>query len=409
MKTPDGREFKDGEAGGFGSLARRAALTGLRLFGRFLVLVLKAMGKLVATTWRLAGALDAALWRGLKLGAIVLWRSGAAIWFVLGSAFQDLAEWLPSRTGRAYSAFSGIVLIVAALWIVDELRLAPAPYAGFGETRGAPVDLDDPILARIEERYVHLSEVASAALAAGAIREGETLTPKTAFERELVQSYVEQRLLAREAVDEGLHRSTTVARQLNAARDRILAAAYMERRLTTLVTDEAVERLYRAQADVTRLGDEVRARHIVVATREEAENVLRQLGRGGDFADLARAYSIDRSTAPLGGEIGYFTRDMMTPELAAAAFSTPVGATAPLFETEFGWHILEILDRRRSSGVPLEAVEDNIRRFLTLRTIETTVDQLKKARDVVYYNPDADEAPSTMEGTSGPSGGGSEE
>jgi len=405
MKTPDGREFRDGEAGSLAAIAGSAALHGLKLAGRFLVLALKATGKLIATTWRLAGALDAALWRGLKLAVVVLLRSGAAIWYVLGSAFADLVKWMPSRTGRAYSAFSGIVVIIAALWIVDNLRLAPAAFAGFGESARAPVDLEDPILARIEERYVHLSEVASAALAAGAIRDGETLTAKAAFERELVQAYVEQRLLAREAVDEGLHRSPMVARQLNAARDRILAAAYMEERLATLVTKEAVERLYRAQSDVTRLGDEVRARHIVVTTGAEAEDLLKKLRGGADFADQARAYSIDRSTASIGGEIGYFTRDMMTPELSAAAFSTPVGAIAPLVQTEFGWHIIEVLDRRRSTGIPLEAVEDNIRRFITLRTIEATVERLKKARDVVYYNPDTDEGSSEIERSASPSGG----
>ncbi|HXI87487.1 MAG TPA: peptidylprolyl isomerase, partial [Parvularculaceae bacterium] len=220
-----------------------------------------------------------------------------------------------------------------------------------------------------------------------ALRDGETLTPQTAFDRDLVRTFVEQRLLARAAIDEGLQRSTQVSRQVAAARERILAAAYMDQRLAATVTDTAVQRLYNAESDVTRLGDEVRARQIVVRTGEEAEEIVNEINAGASFADLARKYSIDHATRASGGEIGYFTRDMMDPPLAAAAFSTPVGEIATPFETEFGWHILEVEDRRPTAGVPFAAVRDNIRRFLTLRTIEATVDRLKEANDVVYYPP----------------------
>ncbi|MGE0408528.1 MAG: peptidylprolyl isomerase [Amphiplicatus sp.] len=384
MKTPDGQEFEAKRERAAGAVLFRLARGAVGFVWRLVVAAARGAGKLVATTWRLAAALDSALWRGAKLGASLAWRSLVAIVLVMASAFEDLAGWLPSRAGRAYAAISGVFLIIAALWIIDELRFAPAEFDAGGEGR-PPVDLDDPILARIEGRYVHLSEVAAAALASGALREGETLTAKAAFDRELVEAYVEQRLLARAALDEGLHRQTAVTRQLGAARDRILAAAYMEERLAETVTDDAVARLYRAQSDITRLGDEVRARHIVVETGAEAEEILAQLKAGASFEDLARRRSLDRSTAMIGGDLGYFTRDTREATLAAAAFSTPVGDYAPIFATEFGWHVLEVLDRRRSAGVPLAAVEDGIRRFLTRRTIDATLAALKKDHDVVYY------------------------
>jgi peptidyl-prolyl cis-trans isomerase C len=112
---------------------------------------------------------------------------------------------------------------------------------------------------------------------------------------------------------------------------------------------------------------------------------------GGDFAAYARARSLDRSTAPLGGEIGWFTKDMMTPPFAAAAFSTPVGSVAEPFASEFGWHILEVLDRRPTGGVAFAAVEDNVKRFLTMRAITQTIDALKDDEDVAYFPPDADQ------------------
>lgn len=407
MKTPDGQVFPAGLAGSPLAAAAGTARDALRIVWRFLVAVARAIGKFIATVWRLAGALDSALWRGVKLFAYAVWRACRVIAHVTAAATKDLMRWLPSRSGRAYTAFSGVILIVALLWIVDELRIAPALDTA-GDRLRAPIDLEDPILARIDGRYIHLSEVEAAALASGALQDGEVLTPETAFRRDLVSAYVEQRLLSRAALDEGLQRDPQVARQLGSARERVLAAAYMEERLVTVVTEEAVEQLYNAQSDVTRLGDEVRARQIVVATGEEAETVLAELRAGIPFGELARKYSIDRPTAALDGEIGYFTRDMMTPELATAAFSTPVGEIAPPFQTEFGWHIVEVMDRRRSSGIPLDAVRDNIRRFLTLRTIEAVVARLKEESEVVYYDVEpADEPAKTpVVGTPGGAGTG---
>ena len=353
---------------------------------------LGALGKAIATVWRLLGALDAALWNGLKLSSVALAGVTKVVLRSIWQGIRDFVAWLPTRPGRAYSALSGIVLILSSLWIVEEVFLKQEIYQQPGTTRQvAPVDNEDPILARMGGRYIHLSDVEIAANAGEQLREGEVLTPETAFSRGLVQSYVEQRLLAGAATADGLQRHAPVARRLNAARDRILAAAFLQGRIDAAVSDEAVEALYRAQSDVTQLGDEVKARHIVVATREEAAEIVLSIEAGADFSILAKEKSIDRSTAPLGGEIGYFTKDMMTPDFAAVAFVTDPGEMADPFETEFGWHLLEITDRRSTSGVSFEAVDDEIRRFLTMRTIEQALAELREDENVTYYDVSSDD------------------
>lgn len=382
IKTPDGKEFGQAKA------ARPVAAAVSAVFGAITEafrLVLRGVGKVIITVWRLAGALDSALWRALKL---LLRRTAAWIGYaanLLGRALRSLLLWLPTRTGRAYSAVSGVVLVVALLAIIDELRAVPGAAVDSGALYRAPVDQRDPILARIEGRYVHLSEIEASARAAGFLRPNETLTPESAFERELVESYVEQRLLARAALDEGLQRSPAVSRRVNAARDRVLASAFMDARLNEAVTPDAVERLYDAQAGVTALGDEVRARHIVVATEEEAAALIADLEGGADFAALARERSLDRATAPLGGEVGWFTRAMMTPSFSRAAFNIEPGNTASPFETEFGWHVLEVTGRRATQKVPFSEVSDDIESFLRRRTIETTLRELEEESQVVYF------------------------
>lgn len=397
MQTPDGKQRPNEALRESPRAAARAlgeAATALaRAFWTAASVLMRALGKLIITTWRLAAALDSALWRASKL----IFRkvvNGLAVAAALAAmAFGALLLWLPTRTGRAYSSICGVILIVAVLWIIDELRAGPGAAGADQALMRPPIDEEDPILARIGGRYVHLSEIESAARAGGFLRDGEALTPGSAFERGLVESYVEQRLLARAALDDGLQRSPSVLRQVNAARDRVLAASYMERKVNERVSDDTVERFYRSQRDITQLGDEVRARHILVASGEEAEEIITLLNNGGDFGALARERSLDRATAPLGGEIGWFTRAMMTPAFGRAAFSTEPGRLAAPFQTEFGWHILEVMDRRATHSVPFADVRDRIEEFLRLRTIDQTVKELSEESQVVYYRPEVQPKP----------------
>jgi peptidyl-prolyl cis-trans isomerase C len=379
VRTPDGRTFAQKRRSGAARPPLALALGAARA-------ALLGVWTAIRTLWRLAEALDSALWRGVKLAAGSTAAFFASTARAAGAAFAEVFRWLPSRGGRAYAAASAMVLALCVLWAGDEIRNARTRTASF-DSMFRPIDLADPIVARIDGRYVHLSEVEAYARASAQLQEGETLTVESAFERELVKAYVEQRLLARAAIEDGLQRDPGVQRRLNAARDRVLAASYMEARIAAAVTPERVRRLYESQADVTKLGDEVRARHILVFSEEEARLIIAELNAGGDFAAIARARSLDRATAPLGGEIGWFTKDMMTPSFSSAAFSTPVGEIAPPFASEFGWHVLQILERRPGSGVAFSAVEDNVRRFLTLRAVNETIEALQEEDDVAYFRP----------------------
>ena len=383
MQTPDGKDFDHASAPKPLSVAARALASAA-------MMLIRSLGKLIITTWRLAAALDSALWRAVKL---ILRKAlnGIAYAGALGArAFRSLLLWLPTRMGRAYSAGSGVVLIVAGLWIADELRAGPGiDDSGLSVLR-APIDEDDPILARIEGRYVHLSEIEAAARAGGVLRDEDVLTPQTAFRRGLVEAYVEQRLLARAALEDGLQRSPSVLRRINAARDRVLAASFMDSRLRDKVTPETVERFYNSQRDVTDLGDEVRARHILVDTGADAESIIEALAGGAEFGALARELSQDRATAPLGGEIGWFTRSMMTRIFSNVAFSTQPGEVAAPFQTEFGWHVMEVLDRRSTKAVPYKDVRDEVEEFLRLYTIDETLEALAEESQVVYFRPAED-------------------
>lgn len=96
-------------------------------------------------------------------------------------------------------------------------------------------------------------------------------------------------------------------------------------------------------------GDAIRASHILLTEKPHAAIIIRMLGDGADFADLARRYSVGPS-AQKGGDLGYFTHDVMIREFSDAAFSLDVGEySAHPVKTQFGWHVIKVFDRTPGS------------------------------------------------------------
>lgn len=90
---------------------------------------------------------------------------------------------------------------------------------------------------------------------------------------------------------------------------------------------------------------EVRASHILVATEQEAANLRNEIINGKDFADVAAEYSSCPSGAN-GGDLGYFARGMMVKPFEDAAFSLEVGEISDPIQTQFGWHLIKLIDKK---------------------------------------------------------------
>jgi parvulin-like peptidyl-prolyl isomerase len=99
-------------------------------------------------------------------------------------------------------------------------------------------------------------------------------------------------------------------------------------------------------AEVPQSMDQVHARHILVATRDLADELRQEIVDGGDFAALAVENSIDLSTRPAGGDLGWFPEGYLTtPEIEQAAFSLQPGDVSQVIETQLGFDIVEVLER----------------------------------------------------------------
>lgn len=110
-------------------------------------------------------------------------------------------------------------------------------------------------------------------------------------------------------------------------------------------------------AEVPTTAEQVRARHILVETREEAEQVLSKLEQGGDFVELAQEYSTDTGSKESGGDLGWFAHDAMVEPFSEAAFALEPGETSGIVESEYGFHIIRVEDHAAERELDSSALD----------------------------------------------------
>ncbi len=122
--------------------------------------------------------------------------------------------------------------------------------------------------------------------------------------------------------------------------------------------------------------EEVEARHILVESREEAEDIIALLDAGEEFESLAAEYSLDTSNKDSGGYLGFFGREMMIIEFEEAAFSLEIGDISEPIQTDFGFHIIEVLDRSEELEVEFEDVREDVMDMMLEMEMEAVINDL---------------------------------
>jgi peptidyl-prolyl cis-trans isomerase C len=142
------------------------------------------------------------------------------------------------------------------------------------------------------------------------------------------------------------------------------------------VKPEQVTDFYAKNPDQFKQGDSVRASHILIAVpkgadaaakaqaRAKAEQVLEDVKSGKDFAALAKEHSADPGSAVQGGDLGFFQQGQMVGPFNDAAFSLAPGAISDLVETEFGFHIIKVAEKKPGRTIPLEEVKPQVEQYL---------------------------------------------
>lgn len=258
-----------------------------------------------------------------------------------------------------------------------------------------PPEPGDQAVARIQDQTIWASDVRREAVAQGLVGEGEPLDATSDLFRRVLDEVIDQKLLAREAARRRLDASPLAQRRLEATRERILGDMLVESVVNGTITDQAVQTLYNEQLRLARTSEEYRLRLILSRTKPEADAVVGILGQGASFEAVATERSIDEATRFSGGDLGYSTLDVMPQAYANALRDQPAGATVGPFQTEGGWAVLRVEDRRKENPPTLEQARPQIVRYLTYEGVRQLLEQLRGKAQVDVLLPTDQAAPAS--------------
>jgi len=155
-----------------------------------------------------------------------------------------------------------------------------------------------------------------------------------------------------------------------------------------IISSSEIEEYYNNNKNEFITPEQVRARHILVGSADEADEILKQLNNGADFIELAK----EKSTCPSaseGGDLGYFSKGDMIAEFEDAAFALDVGEISPVVKTEFGYHIIKLLDKKPETLIELEDAMQDIEEKLKLEKQNTAFDDylnmLREKADIKIF------------------------
>ena len=292
----------------------------------------------------------------------------------------------PSAVERqtVYPVLSFVLFVVAlVIWFfVGSLFMQLAVREDFCHIRywDAP-EHSGEIVAVVGGEKIYMSEVKDYLEAIPQLKElpFETVYPQ------LLETVVNARVLQRAAEKAGTETQENVQRALQLAHDQIVAQAWLDEKLSSMVTPQRLRQLYRQEMKNWVPTEEVRARHILVQTEKEAKDLAVQLKNGANFGTLAGQHSLDKSSPD--GDLGYFTEDMMIPEFGKAVFSLKKDQVSEPIKTPFGWHIVRVEDRRLTKKPSFESVREDLKKILMERNLTKVLADERRAQRVEIKKP----------------------
>ncbi len=239
---------------------------------------------------------------------------------------------------------------------------------------------ENPLLARVNGREIRWADIEKSAqgLPEEIRAQLETIFPA------LLQRLIDVQLLVWAAREGGLAEDAEVRRLVSAYEDRVLSDTLIRRQIADRVTEDMLRARYHAHIEGLAARAEVWARHILLDSEARARDVIAELDAGADFAELARARSLG-PTAEQGGDLDYFTRDNMIPGFAAAAFALEVGQYSPdPVQTEFGWHVIKVEDRRAEGAASFEEMREDLRDSIIRERLDELLRDLRGRAEIEY-------------------------
>jgi peptidyl-prolyl cis-trans isomerase C len=244
----------------------------------------------------------------------------------------------------------------------------------------------DPVVATVNGAQIHKSDVEAAY---ATLPEQYRQMPLEAVYDPLLDRVIDSRLLLAEADERNLAEEPEVQAEIAQARDNVLRDSLVEQAIEQGTSEERLRAAYEAMKSQPGFAfEETRASHILLASEAEAQEVLKQIQGGADFATLAKEKSTDPSAKTNAGDLGYFKRDQMVPEFAEAAFTIEPGTVGQTpVKSQFGWHVIKVEDRRQT--VPsFEDKQPELREQLAREIVTALLTDVREGASVERFNLD---------------------
>lgn len=183
----------------------------------------------------------------------------------------------------------------------------------------------------------------------------------------LVKDIFVQKELDKRVKKSKLARNKEIKSKIDEYTKKITRKEYLDSIIKERINDSAIKDKYVELVNELSGKKELRLRHILLKTKNEARKIIKKAKSGNSFNKLASKYSLDESTSKNGGDLGYVLESNLTKEFASVAASMKSGAVSSPIKTDYGWHVIKIDDIRNAEIMPFESIK---------ATIET---QLKEA------------------------------
>lgn len=291
----------------------------------------------------------------------------------------------PRRRSRLATIALGAVLLGSTSLVALAQDTAPAAPAAPAPAAPAPAPAPDTVLATVGGEPITEADLE---LAMADLDQQFARLPPEQRRAAAMSAIIEIRLLANEAKAKGLDQDADFKKRIAFLEQRALHSEVVDKEVAGKITDDEIRKVYDKQIADTPPTNEVRARHILVKTKEEAEAIIKQLDGGADFEALAKEKSGDPGSGAQGGDLGYFGQGQMVPEFEKAAFALDVGGyTKEPVQSQFGWHVIKLEDKRQKQPPAFEQVKEQFRSAVLRDKYFELVKTLRAAGKVEIADP----------------------
>jgi peptidyl-prolyl cis-trans isomerase C len=265
----------------------------------------------------------------------------------------------------------------------DRLTLAVALLFAIPAALAAAPAANDPVIARVNGVVLHRSDFEAAERTLPP--QAQKLPLATVYPI-LLEQLVDGELIAEAGRKQGLQKDPEVVNALKRDEDRLVEHTYLSRAIKAAATEDALKTKYQEFLKQHPPQEQVRASHILVKTKKEAEDIIAQLDKGADFATLAKKYSTDPG-GKTGGDLGFFTKQQMVPAFADAAFALKVGTyTKTPVKTEFGWHVIKLEARRPGKPPSFAEARPQLENMIARDVINEQVKKLRSSAKIKTFD-----------------------